>query len=339
LVARGFSHRRAVVILYIVCCFFGAGALGVTVLSNVEASLILAVVGTAAVIGIRQLRYTEMALLRNGLLLPIYDSQLVNRETFQGLLELGFIVGSLFVARLLTAWSSFGQPVSQDLIITVAIASVIQFSVLWISGLYKGTLRHVGVRDGVRITKSVALAIIATGVVFGFILTPPVEVGFSMLVLDFYLLSTCILGTRFSFRVLKHFSQPDRKDGKRVLLYGAGPYGTLILEKILNGEIPDKSPIGFLDDDPGLEGKNINGYPVYGGHWKLPSLMKRMKVDELLLISKTITPETMKRITLLAEGNGMVLKRVTISLEEAFAARQFPRRRSGSVGSQLPLPS
>jgi FlaA1/EpsC-like NDP-sugar epimerase len=53
--------------------------------------------------------------------------------------------------------------------------------------------------------------------------------------------------------------------------------------------------VGFLDDSPQLEGKSLDGYPIYGGDWKLPRLLKTIKIDEILLSSDAVKPEVLRR--------------------------------------------
>ena len=100
-----------------------------------------------------------------------------------------------------------------------------------------------------------------------------------------------------------------------MLIYGAGTDGMLLLQKILNDPAPKLIPVGFLDDDAELEGKNVNGYPVFGGHWKLEGLLHKMKVDELLIADQSVKPEIMRRIEAIARLNGIGIRRSEIRLE------------------------
>ncbi len=316
LLASGLSHRSVVLVLYVVSCVLGAGAFALSIVHNVTSSLILLIVGTAAVLGIRHLRYTEMAVLKNGILLPLYDQDLINRETFQGFLDVFFVLGSFLAARQIIESRSLDHIFARDAIVVATAVCVIQYVILLLSGLYKGSIRHMGVKEMLRTTKAVALAVIVTGVVFFFVGTPLLRVQFGTLVLDFYLLLSCILGSRVSFKVLTHLSQPGPEEGTRVLLYGAGVNGRLVLDKITSGKLAGLVPVGFLDDDPHLEGKRINGFTVFGGHWKLRRVLNRMKIDELLLVTDQIRPEILRRLDAMTRPHGTRVRKLSVTLED-----------------------
>jgi FlaA1/EpsC-like NDP-sugar epimerase len=204
------------------------------------------------------------------------------------------------------------------------VVCVIQFVVFLLTGHYKGSIRYVALREMVRTVKTVALAVIVTGIVFAVIGTPSLHVTLGTMVLDFYLLLSCVLGSRISFTVLKDLSHPGSEEGTRVLLYGAGMNGRLILDKIRNGKLTGLVPIGFLDDDPYLEGKRINGCTVFGGHWKLRGLLNRMKIDELLLVTDHIKPEILRRVNTVARSRGTRVRKLNVTLEETERRENMP---------------
>ena len=64
-------------------------------------------------------------------------------------------------------------------------------------------------------------------------------------------------------RVLAYLVTANR-DGEPVVIYGAGKAGTLALREILTNSAVPMKPIGFIDDDPQMRGRVVNGYPVLG---------------------------------------------------------------------------
>jgi FlaA1/EpsC-like NDP-sugar epimerase len=260
-----------------------------------------------------------MSILRNGILLRaylrLYDWQLLRRAVFQILVDGGFIVAAFASAYFLSSGMGTTAVSREEFWLPVLMVLVLQIVVFWLSGLYKGTIRQAGVGDALRTTKSVLLA---TGVsaipVFFF---SNLDSGFvrTMFVLDFYFLLSLVVCSRFSFSALKYLFEKENAGEKRVLIYGADSQGVLILQNLLGFDAQNLTPVGFLDDDPELEGKFLDGYPIFGGHWHLHRLLERLSVNEILL-SQHVAPETLKRLKAIARSQGVVIRRFQIRLED-----------------------
>lgn len=319
LLARGFSHRHAVLVLYLVSCLLGAGAFVITIANNAEAVFVLLVVGIALVVGIRQLRYHEMAVLQNGVLLPIFDAQVVNRNVFQVFLDIVFIIAAYGGAHLIHDGGNHGHGIHPSLVLTITVNGFIQFAVFGLMGTYRFSLRQFTLPDGLAITKTVAVAVGSSALIFSL---PPFRlphVDLTTIVLDFYILLTLTIGSRFSFRVLSHIFRRNREGARRILIYGADRNGILALQRILDAELEFVTPAGFLDDRPSVEGKHVNGYPVFGGHWKLERLVRRRSIKEVLLSGDDIKPEVLRRLTATAVRLGLSIRQFNIRFEEVVA--------------------
>src|SRR6185503_18599416 len=92
------------------------------------------------------------------------------------------------------------------------------------------------------------------------------NVSRSVLVMDGLILTVGISGTRISFRLLRswaaRFQSPPA--GKRVLIYGAGDGGELLLRELMQNRELGLTAVGFVDDDPQKEGRLIHGVRVLG---------------------------------------------------------------------------
>jgi FlaA1/EpsC-like NDP-sugar epimerase len=199
--------------------------------------------------------------------------------------------------------------------ISLLLVVAVQISVFWVSGLYKGTIRQAGVGDALRTTKSVVLATIFSALVLFFVSGVDSDVVRTLSILDFYFLLSLIVCSRFSFSALKYLFEKENAGEKRVLIYGADSYGVLILQNILGFDSQNLTPIGFLDDDPQLEGKYLNGYPIFGGHWQLHRVLERLSVNEILL-AQSVKPEILRRLKMVARSQGVVIRRFQIRLED-----------------------
>jgi FlaA1/EpsC-like NDP-sugar epimerase len=306
-----------VLLLYLVSFLLGVGAIAIR-LSNTD-GVILLVIGVALVVGIAQLRYREMAILRNGILLrfylQLYDSRVLKRSAFQMLVDAGFALAACLLSYFLMNGIGGSSAPDGSFWPWLMVLPIAQVAAFWASGLYKGTVFQSGVGDAIRVAKSVILAAIVGTI--GLIFLAGLDIGIirAWAVLDFYFLISLILGSRFSFGALKYLFEKENTGEKRVLIYGADSYGVLILQNILGFDAQNLTPVGFLDDDPQLEGKYLSGYPIFGGHWQLHRLLERMSVNEVLL-AQTVRPETLKRLKMVARSQGVTIRRFQIRLED-----------------------
>jgi UDP-GlcNAc:undecaprenyl-phosphate GlcNAc-1-phosphate transferase len=316
LISEGLSHRNAVLVLYLVSCGLGLAAFAITIVTNFVASLILLAVGVALMMGIRRLQYKEMAVLQNGTLLPLYDRPIMNRESFQIFFDLGFILISYILASIMVDKVNMVDPLGREFFKRISIIATVQLAVFIFSGQYKRTYQFFGIGDALTLIRTLVLAVVATGLAEVIFLRPFTQANFVVLVLDNFLLASMVLGMRVSFRALQYISRRYPVKGKRVIIYGADVNGSLMLERMLESNIDSWIPVGFIDDNPAMEGKYVNGYPVLGGHWKLSKLIREKQINEIVICSETIQPEAMKRVRKLAKENKVDLKKLRILYED-----------------------
>ena len=316
LISKGLSHRNAVLVLYLVSCGLGLAAFAITIVNNITASIILILVGTAIIAGIRRLQYKEMAVLQNGTLLPIYDRPIMNRESFHVFIDLGFILISYAFAFLLVINVNVADNLGWEFFKRISIIAAVQLTVFIFSGQYKRTYQYFGIGDALSIIRTLMLAVIVAGLAETISMPPFRQADFIVLALDSFFLASLVIGIRVSFRVLQYLSRKETVEGKRVIIYGADGNGSLMLERILESNIHRWVPVGFVDDNPLMEGKYLNGFPVFGGYWSLPKLIREKQINEIIVCSESIQPEVLKHLSKLAKENKTSLKKMRILYED-----------------------
>jgi len=316
LLTRGLSHRTTVLLLYLVSCALGIGAFAVTIANNLTASLILLVVGAASIVGVRQLKYKEMAVLENGVLLPLYDRPIMNRDSIQAFLDIAFMIISFLTASYLTREISSGTILMRSSMTNLALVVGVQFSVFLAMGLYRGVFKLVGTDEILGIIKTVSAASFVSYVLLRIVGAGDYRVVLVASILNFFFLFTFVAGFRSSFSMLRHMYHRHPKSGRKLLIYGADINGLWMLEKILQLNYSSMMPIGFVDENPHLEGRSLNGYPVFGGHKKLAELIKTVRIDEIILCCESMKADVLDRVKSFADENGILLTRAMIVFEE-----------------------
>src|SRR5262249_13373501 len=84
--------------------------------------------------------------------------------------------------------------------------------------------------------------------------------------------------------------------GKRVLVYGAGDAGELIVRDMIGDREHPYTPVGFVDDNPEKIGLRIHGVPVLGTRRDLATILARTGADEILLAMPNVEPSVTRAI-------------------------------------------
>lgn len=322
LISLGLTHRNTVLLLYGCSAFFAAGGILYIRMEETETSLALSLLlGTALIGGVRRLRYHEISILNNGLFLPVYERWILNRTTFLGLTDLGSIAVSLWLSdRLVAMAATGGTPIFHNHFIPLL---TLQLAILWATGLYREKIRSMGIGNAVRITAMAGWAVLAAGTLLA-LTGAPTDSVLPFMIHDFYFLLTSILGIRLTWQALGFWFHRNKKSGESVLIYGANENGTMLMHKINHSLVSPYRVVGFLDDNPDLEGKRIYGYPILGGHWRLPRILQQEKVDTILICEEQIRPEDLKRIRSIARDKQIRIKRLQLQMKTLDAVTGDP---------------
>ena len=148
--------------------------------------------------------------------------------------------------------------------------------------------RYIGFEDLTRLAAANAAASAAATV----LLRAAVGSGFprSIYVLDALLCLTLMTLLRAAARKLFDRRRPERefptgamRKTRRIVIYGAGQAGRMLLGEIRAHPRLGLEVAGFLDDDPAKRDLWLNGERVLGGLAELGAVVRRERVDEVLL--------------------------------------------------------
>jgi len=207
----------------------------------------------------------------------------------RGLFFLASDILLLSVAFYLSFWFRFegAIPEAEWQALWMCLPFLIPLKVIWNAyfRLYNLTWAFVGVPELIRVLKANTAASLCAALVVlllhhqtGVLLIPR-----SILFLDWVLSFLFTAALRVSKRLYLYDLRALRSEGKtKVLIVGAGMAGESLVREIRrsNGHY---FPVGFVDDNLEKKGAYIQGVRVLGTRHDLPEIVKRFKVEEVII--------------------------------------------------------
>ena len=168
-------------------------------------------------------------------------------------------------------------------------------------GLYRAIFRYVGSAAFVSITRAF---MIYAGLIFGVFTIigvddVPRSIGVIQPILFFIVIGISRYLVRYWLGGINHVQKAFHKAQPIILIYGAGSAGRQLVAGLSsNKEMLVK---GFIDDDPLLQGRVINGISVYSNA-SLQELVRRLEITDVLLAIPSVSQA--RRSEIIASLNG-----------------------------------
>ena len=321
LVALGLSERTAVLMLYSFAIVAGALAL---LVGRIEAAksfaligfftLVLVIVGVyLSKVKVYEGEEEEQAVKENAAFAFLLNVS-YKRRIFEVFLDAFLITLAYYSAFAM--YRMFEYERNWELFLkTLPLLVLIKLAAFLAVGVYRGLWRYASIGDVITYLKGVAFGSILS--VLAILLLYRFE-GFSrtVLLLDGILLLLAVVGSRLAFRVIRQMLPlPAGVDGRRVLIYGAGDGGELVLRELNNNSEWNLQPIGFIDDDPLKKDKQIHGLSVYDGNGAIADICREKNVVEIVISIRDLPAERLKHIREVSHEANVVLKRAQIKIE------------------------
>ncbi len=136
------------------------------------------------------------------------------------------------------------------------------------------------------------------------------RVPVSVLILNAVFILGGILLTRAFWRIVGSGGGNHAASGavRHVLLVGAGSTGNQVLREMLQHQRPRIRVVGFVDDDPRKQRALLQGVRVLGPVARLSEILRRQKVDEVI-VAVTRAPRTLiQQVTACCEACGVPVR-------------------------------
>ena len=110
--------------------------------------------------------------------------------------------------------------------------------------------------------------------------------------------------------IIRLFFQKGKSDDKqkKLLIIGAGDCGEKIYREIRDNASLHFRVVGFIDDHPSKQGRQIHGIPILGGVDKITGMVRQFQIDEVLIAIPSASSVQMRAIVSSCKESGIPFK-------------------------------
>lgn len=169
-------------------------------------------------------------------------------------------------------------------------------SLFFFMGVYSSLWRYVSTMDAVKLVKAMALS---SGIIISASFFTPEsfrKLPRSVFIIELVLTTFVLLGARLTRRLLYEKRQGKKKGGSSTLIYGAGQNGRTLAHRFLSDAGASGELVGFIDDDPRMQSKEILGFRVLGGFAQLATTLTQYQIRQLIIAIPHISGERLRQV-------------------------------------------
>ena len=283
LVRGGLTEKSTVVLLAAVAFGLGLSSLAYSALGNPRVTLVGVLVTFVVLVQfagfLTDLDRGEAEVSDR----PVFLRVLAPRRLVESLVDFALISVAFGVAYLLFTTGDGTANQKHFFLVSLPVILAVRYLAFIVFGLYSGVWRFAGAREAAAVTSAVAISEpIAVGIIwisFG----PFLDFPASIYVVDALFCIALTGASRFGERALFHAmgSLKDRDSRRRTLIVGAGRSGRSLLRELR--ETPGEHVVGFVDDDPRLRRRRMQGVPVLGGLHEIDRVLAETRPQIVLV--------------------------------------------------------
>ncbi|MZQ98843.1 MAG: polysaccharide biosynthesis protein [Acidaminobacter sp.] len=231
------------------------------------------------------------------------------------LLDIAFLFASIVIAVVLKANFERLFFLLENGLTFIILMLGLKLLMMKLLMLYDSLWEHASVDELIRITSFGILSHLLVALMDLYFESP---FSYKSLLLISFFDVVLIGGFRLSYRVIRRLKNRAYTIGqnyKNILIIGAGRTGGMMARHLLSEPQRFGYPKAFIDDDPRKEGTLVNGIKVMGNRYDILSVVKRQRIDEIILAIPTVPMQDRKEILEECKRTGAKVKTVP-SLEE-----------------------
>lgn len=194
------------------------------------------------------------------------------------------------------SYSSIPERFTQPILKLALIATCIKIITYIVLRLYNSLWKYAGVYEmGLIVGASFVSNSIMISYVFISRTPVPRSIFLICMLTDVFL----IAGIRFAYRIFRRVIKGEIirfKNLKRVLIFGGGDAGAIIVKEMKMHPELKSTPVAIIDDDLFKQGKKINGVPIKGQRKDILKVVEKYQIDEIIIATPSASNKDINEI-------------------------------------------
>jgi len=228
------------------------------------------------------------------------------------LVDIVFVYLAIFIGLLCRLEGVIPAHLQKMAVMHGIFISAIFIILFFVFGLYNSLWEYAGLKE---IFKISGACIIGTLIITFIEFMLPERLPLGALAATGLALILLVGGVRILYRVIRRISKkrhsifPNKNSpGKRVMIIGAGDAASIIIREMLFNPGLNSIPVVAVDDDRKKYGKSIYGIRIEGGCSKIPDLVKKYGIREIVFAIPSTSRKKRKEILKICSETGCSLK-------------------------------
>jgi len=165
---------------------------------------------------------------------------------------------------------------------------------------YSGMLRHSTLKDTYKLifanTSALSILFLITLLSRRYEWPQLYNISLAILLINYTAVTVFLIFFRVFVKMFYEFSTSTVKDKKNVLIYGSGHLG-VIVKRVIEGDPKSEYKVsGFIDDSKKIQGKNLNGSPVYSQKVLNKKFITGKSIKVFIIAIHNIDPTRKKKV-------------------------------------------
>ena len=178
--------------------------------------------------------------------------------------------------------------------------SAVYLGFMFLYKSYSGLIRQTTIKDtfvlGITTTSSLIILYIITYFSRSISIENFFNISFAILTIHYVTVTASLTFFRVLIKMFYVFVSVPTSNKKNVLIYGSGNTG-LIVRRVIQSDPRSAYQLkGFIDDNSKLQGKKVDGYPVFSGKVLTKEFIKSEGISVFIFAIKDITAEKKRKV-------------------------------------------